>query len=453
MIKRDRNEQGAKPTPRRHFLKQALAAGVAAAAVPLGDAAPVQSPFARQVPLRIKSAVRRDETIVRYGGDGDVYPMTWMSDDRQLSSFSDGCGWSAAPKGVYNTRAIVISGGPSEASIEEVVGYPELIRENGIKDPGYYGFGTLAAEERLYHFLSCAQEPSSSGWGWNGVKLIYSRDRGNTWHNQDGSTPVVWESFAARSQGTMLFFEEPQEAFSLVSLLQMGKNYEANRDGYVYGYGTNGNTEGNMNQLVMFRVPTSNILDRTACEFFAGMKSNHKATWAKDIRARAVVHTFPRGWVNVPREGQNVVQSWIPSVAYVAPLGLYLMANSGVGCASDADWFDKSKPSYLGFWTATNPWGPWSQIHEDTAWMPDKDTAARCYSPQIAPKWTAPDGKSFWLVWSDYQKRDHKVDEAWNEIQDKPIKTTTDWARFAEQTRRSMPYYSFNTQRYDLKLA
>ena len=39
--------------------------------------------------------------------------------------------------------------------------------------------------------------------------------------------------------------------FSLLSVLQMGKNYEWNTDGYVYVYSPNGNLDGTMNQLVI----------------------------------------------------------------------------------------------------------------------------------------------------------------------------------------------------------
>ncbi len=82
-------------------------------------------------------------------------------------------------------------------------------------------------------------------------------------------------------------------------------------------------------------------------------------------------------------------------------------------------WF--GKPSYLGFWAATHPWGPWTQIHEEKEWTPSGDGAAHAYQPQIGPKWIAPDGKSFWLVWTDFQ--------------------------FIDGQR---PYYSFNTQKVEL---
>jgi hypothetical protein len=49
----------------------------------------------------------------------------------------------------------------------------------------------------------------------------------------------------------MAFFKEPGDGFSLLTVLQMGKDYERNEDGYVYVYAPNGNTEGTMNELVM----------------------------------------------------------------------------------------------------------------------------------------------------------------------------------------------------------
>jgi hypothetical protein len=64
-------------------------------------------------------------------------------------------------------------------------------------------------------------------------------------------------------------------------------------------------------------------------------------------------------------------------------------------------WF--GTPSYLGFWVASQPWGPWTQIHEETEWTPAGDAGARAYQPQIVPRWIAEDGRSFWLVWTDFQ--------------------------------------------------
>ena len=81
-----------------------------------------------------------------------------------------------------------------------------------------------------------------------------------------------------------------------------------------------------------------------------------------------------------------------------------MMFNWGVGVSEASDWF--GKPSYLGFWTSPQPRGPWTQVHEEIAWTPGGAQDARCYQPQIAPKWIAEDGKSFWMVWTDFRRGD-----------------------------------------------
>ena len=62
--------------------------------------------------------------------------------------------------------------------------------------------------------------------------------------------------------------------------------------------------------------------------------------------------------------------------------------------------------------------------HEETAWNPAQDPGARAYQPQIAPKWIAEDGLSFWLVWTDFQ----------------------------DVEGRGKPYYSFNAQKVAVEI-
>jgi hypothetical protein len=418
---------------------------------------------------RITAVMRRDETILRHGGNGDNWHMSWGADDRQYLSLCDGAGFSTHPRVSYNSRMLAIAGGPHEATFHDLPGYPLLgAPTQGPKDTRYYNYGTLALDGCLYQFMSTfnrsfaldnLQDADSADLlRFIGAKLIYSPDQGRTWHNQDGTTPVSWEPWERRSRETLVFFEEDQDAFSLLTMLQMGRNYEHNRDGYIYVYAPNGNTDGSMNDLVMFRVRKDSLLDRASYEFFAGLGSNDAAKWTRDILGRAVVHTFPRGWVNKLAHPY----AWHPSVVYNAPLGLYLMANWGMGTGSGVDplsamhkdhlWF--VRPSYLGFWVAANPWGPWTQIHEETAWLPGGDATARGYQPQIAPKWIAPDGKSFWLVWTDFQVTDmqalqRRIAESLRNATDKGFSEVDVIERIATE-RQCMPYYAFNTQRVDL---
>ncbi len=348
----------------------------------------------------IRGIERLEHTTQRLGGHGDNWHMTWADDDRQYVSLCDGNGPPGTPDDVYhNSRLYAIHGDPPDVTFEYLPGYPDL---PGIDAPGesnrYYNFGVVAMRDRLYQFLSTPNHQFREGNSrFVGAKLITSPDSGDTWLNQDGSSPVVWEPWDERSRENMLFFEEPGDAFALLTVLQMGQGYRHNTDGYVYLYAPNGNVEGSMNQLVLCRVPVDQVLDRSAYRFFTTRSNAGDAEWSESIEDRGVVHTFPEGWVNTTVHPY----AWHPSVVYVEALGLYLMANWGMGCSPEGRWF--GKPSYLGFWTAPDPWGPWIQVHEETEWKPEGDANARAYQPQIAPKWISPDGRSFWLVWTDFQ--------------------------------------------------
>src|SRR5688500_1907344 len=71
---------------RREFIKQTAVATFAVASS--GRLALAAGTPGR----RIKQVIRRDDMIIRHGGNGDIFPLTWMADDRQFGSFSDGSG-------------------------------------------------------------------------------------------------------------------------------------------------------------------------------------------------------------------------------------------------------------------------------------------------------------------------------------------------------------------------
>ncbi len=349
-----------------------LSSAVSVLRAPDAAPGPGAGPSARQPALRIQSLRRLEDTVIRCGGHGDNWHMSWAADDKQYVSLCDGMGLPGTPQKPYNSRLYAIRGTPPELTFEDLPGYPELLNKSGREVSRYYNFGTLALDGRLYQFLSTPNctfnEPQPR---FVGAKLIYSPDGGRTWHNQDGSTPVRWEPWEDRSRRNMVFFEEPGDAFALLTVLQMGRNYERNRDGFVYLYAPNGSTEGTMNQLVLCRMPKDRILERAAYGYFAGLGAGGAARWSRRIEERAAIHTFPPGWVN-----RNVhPYSWHPSVVHYAPTGQYLMANWGMATDATGDWF--VRPSYLGFWTAARPWGPWTQVYEEREWTPDRDRSAR----------------------------------------------------------------------------
>jgi hypothetical protein len=366
--------------------------------------------------------------------------MTWTADDRQLAGLCDGSGWPAKPKDHYFTnRLYAVDGGPENAAFAELQDFPDMslwdvVKPNAEASP-YYGFNLLAVDGIIYQYLSttegakyheiydnelCEMFPMP----FHAAKLIYSPNNGRTWHNQDGSTPVVQERLTEKSPQNMVFFEEPQLAFSTLSFLQMGKAYQDNRDGYVYVYSSNGVTSGN--ELVMLRVQRARVRDRGAYEYFAGRRTDGAAAWTHDINARGVVHTFTRGWGG-------------GSVVYNAPLGLYMMIASGPSDFRNGAY--KGPPgfvSYQGFWVAPKPWGPWEQVYEGQSKGEDGEIGV------IAPRWIAPDGRSFWAAWSAI--RDARCDR--DRFRDKETYRQTRY-----QAWLNNPYMGFNVLRVDLNVA
>jgi hypothetical protein len=389
---------------------------VTMAYMPLGDTQnnETKSVKDQSIKPKITGIKRLENTILPATGVGDNWYMTWTADDGQYAGLCDGPGFKELPDYTgtnYNSRLYRIEGNPPHHTFEPVPEYPSLESIHPTKVPGskdysrYYGFGILAVDNKIYQMMSTPKLPfGPEGNAFIGAKLIYSPDNGKTWHNQDGSTPVVYEKWENRSKDNMIFFYEPDESFSLHSFLQMGKNYKDNTDGYAYLYSPNGSVDGKMNQLAMLRVRKDKILDRNEYEYFVSRTPNGSAKWIKDINKRGVVHEFPKGWVNfnIGPGHSGHPYSWQPTVVYNKPLGVYMMANWGIGVGTDGDWF--GKPSYFGFYTAPQPWGPWTQVHEEKSWTPAGDHKSRCYQPVIAPKWIAKDGKAFWLVWTDYRQ-------------------------------------------------
>ncbi|MFT3946146.1 MAG: DUF4185 domain-containing protein [Agriterribacter sp.] len=332
----------------------------------------------------------RNDSIIRDSNfEGDNWHTTWAADGHQYVLQCDGQG--------YNTKLWRLVGHPPDFRFEEVDAHP------GPKEKPherYYGFGILGVGPSIYHYFSTPDRwYTDPPWNFIGNKVVYSPDTGRTWRNQDGSSPVVFEETNKRNHDNMVFFDELDHTFSLLTMLQMGKGYEDNVDGYVYVYAPNGGVEGKINQLVLYRVKKDSVLNKTAYEYFVEASNKENTVWSKNLKDRKPVYTFPKGYVNRLKHPY----SWHPSVVYNKGLGLYMMANWGVGVDTSGMWF--TKPTYLGIWIADAPWGPWKQVHEELQWFPPGGTTeGQCYQPQIMPGWIAADGKSFWLSWTQYPK-------------------------------------------------
>ena len=437
---------------RRAFLRRVGAAGLTVAttsrmswAADRGEVIPTS--FDSKQGGQIKSVNRREETTVRSGGYGSVVGATWTADDRLLVAIGEGTGWPGLPQDVYfQTALIEVGGAPHSATFEAIEDYPirslrEWYRPGG--DPSYYGGGILAIDQCVYQYVTSTH--GSAYWSAlshndpivspsvSCTKLIYSTDQGRTWRNQDGTQPVYFEPPKDQDKGSMIFWDEPRGYFSGgVMLLQMGKGYGDNRDGYVYGYSTV--TQDEAEALMLFRVSTSNILKRDQYEFFSGRRDDVSVNWTHDIAACAPVHRFPRNW----RCG---------SVVYNAPLRRYMMI-ANFFKAIDGGLTDEAEPCVLGMWVASHPWGPWQRIYEESPWRPGgKDMF--CYATHIPSKWISADGKSFWMTWTDATAplAPDTYEKIWF------ASGGRDFSDKSDKYFHTLANYRFNAQRIDVTLA
>src|SRR5690606_19549576 len=120
---------------------------------------------------------------------------------------------------------------------EDLPGFPHMpmrVIEDELDVPAsYWGESCLAVGNCIYQFSMTTNHPyiKTDGSFWpdfrpSGCKLIYSPDNGVSWHNQDGSRPVVWDNWDQRSRKNMAFCnEQPLGAFATPKFLQMGKAY------------------------------------------------------------------------------------------------------------------------------------------------------------------------------------------------------------------------------------
>ena len=313
---------------------------------------------------------------VSSSGHGDNFHTTWSDDDSQYTSLGDGKGWEDSTE--WNTRVYRLTGDAPSFTPVFLSGYLDI----PYATQHWYGYGIVSVGGTLYQWIGYLTKTGLIRF--IGSKLVYSTDHGATWKNHDGSAMSVPESPDASS---MFTWGNSDDSFSLIGTVQMGKDYSENTDGYVYIFAPNGNTDSLMRQLIMARVPVDEILTEGSYEY-------RTATgWSSTFADRSPIYTFPSGWV-----GSDFAYAWHPAITYIPQLRLYLMAAGGTA-KNNGTLFNAE--SYLGMYTAPEPWGPWTQVYEDTTWYAGVDTATRLYEPVIAPKWVGSDGLSFWLVFSD----------------------------------------------------
>lgn len=392
----------------------------------------VVSSITCQSPRQYPVGVEIDPAVFRSGEKGDNWCMTWGSDGALYTAQCDGRGWydkDGNKREFKNTQIWRINGGPDADSFkaEMIDGFPDYSR-TGLTEiygpvippdsvtkfppPGrlrdgwnWYGYGLVSIDGNMYQFIShCAQR---YGWGWfDGTQLIWRPKGQKNWIRWNGSDAHDRDRWLLDEGGNQLmFFNEPDYAFSFITVAQFGQDYRENEDGYVYLYSPEGKERAaNLN---MARVRKESITDRQEWEYFVKRKAHGEAEWVRgDISKRGIVHKFPEGWG---------FYSWSPSVVWNKKLRLFIMVTGGTqrpGTGEVLSQGPHNESGSLMFLWADKPWGPWHEFYWKENWQAGEDIN-RLYLPQLSPKWISDDGKTMYLVFSD-AANSHSTYYMWN---------------------------------------
>ncbi|MBN1552389.1 DUF4185 domain-containing protein, partial [bacterium] len=212
---------------------------------------------------------------------GDLWLSTWANgsthDGELIFTWGDGCGagldWGHPDCDTFDWDSDVTDAGvvvmtgtvPDLACVMSSSG---CLRTRDVPD-GISGFphtvhddkpaGILAVDDRIYLFLVSPQREPLKGY------LAYSDDDGQSWTVVEG-TPWVQES----PNSERSYFRCPM-------VINMGKNYSLNTDGYVYflsiGWAWDWDIIGD-GRVYLARVPVDSIITYGAYRYFGGMNGS-----------------------------------------------------------------------------------------------------------------------------------------------------------------------------------
>ena len=197
---------------------------------------------------------------------------------------------------------------------------------------------------------------------WFRWKIGRSADYGKHWEFNGNPFNDYWD------------FAEKDGAFSGITFLNFGKNYQNARDEYVYAY----SQDNRANTLSMCRILKNNIMKIKACEFFAGIDSVGYPIWTRNIAERKPIFHDPNG------------VGWGIRVVYNPGIKRYLLT---AWHTWDGSW---------GIFDAPEPWGPWTTVAYYKQWLDDIPK----FGFDFPSKWVSGDGLTLWMVFSGTKKYD-----------------------------------------------
>ena len=292
-------------------------------------------------------------------GDGDNWAITWADDDLQYSFFTDGKGFGGHETWV-SISPVSIHGKPPHifgVDIPSQSGTLDFLEggENSAKV-----CGLVMINKVLYAWVRNVNLPGTPKG--TGSTLMFSKDYGKQWEYVDWAWAHI----------------------GYPTWLNAGKNYGAAKDAYAYFISPDGpSAYYDYKDILMGRVPATDLLSETSYEFFTGYDAEEKATWGTYENRKPIFH----------QEGG----SFRPDLVYNPGLDRYFLSTaSPIG---EWQWWaatNDSRTPHLGIFESENPWGPWSTVFYQKDWGQPENR----FAPHIPSKWIRDDGKSFYLLYS-----------------------------------------------------
>jgi CubicO group peptidase (beta-lactamase class C family) len=292
------------------------------------------------------------ETIRRAAKGSDNWPLTWAEDGALYGAYGDGNGFEPFTKQKLSMGVARIDGDAWN------------FRGENIRTPSLETVGD-GAKGRKASGMLCVK----------GVLYLWARNAGNSqlaWSSDHGRT-WTWADWKFTN------------SFGCPTFVNFGRDYEGNRDGYVYVLSPEANDAYSVaDGFVLARVPVGRIRERAAYEFFAGGNAENSARWTGEIAGRRPVLTRPSSCYRA-------------GVAFNVPLKRFLLVHARPNERSrDASGkIDVRFQGGLAIYDAPQPWGPWSSVFDEANWDVGPGDSA-----SFPSKWISADGRTLHLVFA-----------------------------------------------------
>jgi CubicO group peptidase (beta-lactamase class C family) len=325
----------------RMFVLLVLAGFVAHAAEPQKIPAPYPpSPVIKGIAWAPKSE------IIRLARGSDNWPTAWAEDGSLFTAYGDGNGFEPFMPRKLSLGIAQVFGKPPNVRGANIPTVPEFLGDGA---RGYKASGLTIVGGTLYLWRRNLG-PSM---------LLESRDRGKTW-----------------TDAACAF----EEGFGCPTFLSFGADGSGVQGDYIYVYSSDSASAYDpADRMVLARVPREKLKERSAYEFFRSLDGAGNVRWAREIRERGAVFSFPG---HCYRSG----------ITYAPVLKRYLW------CQTLPESKHPQGPRFqggFGIYDAPEPWGPWSTVFFTTDWdVGPGETSS------FPPAWMSEDGRTLYLLFS-----------------------------------------------------